>query len=426
LGGSSIGLLSRPTIRKGVITLADQAVVSVTNFLTGVIVGRACTKEELGLYMLGFTIVLFFIGLQSSIISIPYTVYGPRLEPKDLFEYTGSTLTHQFALSTIATICLISAGLTLSLGIGPEGLSQVTWALAVTIIFILLREYARQLFFAHLRMQTAFLMDLCLFGFQIGGLIAFAYLDLLSASKAYLVIGVESGLVTFYWLILFRKTFLFKRLRVLVDLGRNWSFGKWHVLSTLSNFVGNQAFPWFLAAFHGTTATGVLAACLGISALANPLLMGVINFLRPHAAHALNHGGTDQMLPIIFKSTIVIAMFMCLFGAIVFLLGEQLVVLIYGAKYAGTGLIMAILIIGMCVNALLIPINCALHALNRPDVGFKSRFIAMGVTLTLGLWLVSSFGATGVAIGLLAANFVASVYEAIAFMIIIRRNRISL
>ena len=47
---------------KGAATVADQAVASATNFVTSVIIGRACSKDELGFYMLGFTIMLFANG----------------------------------------------------------------------------------------------------------------------------------------------------------------------------------------------------------------------------------------------------------------------------------------------------------------------------------------------------------------------------
>lgn len=107
---TGISLLSRPTTRKGVVTLADQAVASATNFLTGVIIGRACTKEQFGLYMLGFSIVLFVMSLQNSLISTPYMVYSPRLKGNEHIRYTGSTLIHQLGLSGLIIIILVIGG----------------------------------------------------------------------------------------------------------------------------------------------------------------------------------------------------------------------------------------------------------------------------------------------------------------------------
>ena len=129
------------------------------------------------------------------------------------------------------------------------------------------------------------------------------------------------------------------------------------------------------------------------------------------------------MLPIIFKSTFFIAVFMGIFGVTIFLYGEQLVVLAYGAKYAGTGLIVAILIMGVCANSLVIPINCALYAMDRPDVGFKARLLGLVVALTFGLWMVRSFGVTGVAAGLLIVHLAASLYEATTFLLLMHYKR---
>ena len=49
-------------MHKGWFSLVNQGVVSATNFLTGVLIGRFCTKEEFGLFVLGFSIVLLVLG----------------------------------------------------------------------------------------------------------------------------------------------------------------------------------------------------------------------------------------------------------------------------------------------------------------------------------------------------------------------------
>src|SRR5664280_807115 len=71
---SRLGLDLSPekALHQGIISLADQAVASATNFLTGIIIARACSKEELGLYMLGFSLVVFVTDMQTSLIATPY------------------------------------------------------------------------------------------------------------------------------------------------------------------------------------------------------------------------------------------------------------------------------------------------------------------------------------------------------------------
>ncbi len=69
--------------------------------------------------MLGFSIVLFVMSLQASLISTPYMVYSPRLKGGEHARYTGSTLIHQLGLSALIIIILVIGGVVLSFGIGP-------------------------------------------------------------------------------------------------------------------------------------------------------------------------------------------------------------------------------------------------------------------------------------------------------------------
>ena len=81
---SRLGRLLRTLLgtraRQGALTLADQAVVSGTNFLTTVILGRACLQHELGLYAMGFSLVVVLMGISRALIWMPYTTHSPHLE----------------------------------------------------------------------------------------------------------------------------------------------------------------------------------------------------------------------------------------------------------------------------------------------------------------------------------------------------------
>ena len=59
--------------------MVDQGVVSAARFVTNVVIGRACGKEELGLYALGFSVLLLVVCAQESLVTTPYTVFGNRL-----------------------------------------------------------------------------------------------------------------------------------------------------------------------------------------------------------------------------------------------------------------------------------------------------------------------------------------------------------
>ena len=416
----SIAFLPKIIRHKSIATLADQGVASATNFLTGVIIGRACAKEEFGLYMLGFSIVLFVMTLQTSLISTPYMVYSPRLIGREHGRYTGSTLIHQLALSALTIFALAVGGVALSFGVGPQGLAPVVWALVVVITFILVREYARRVCFANLQVKTALLLDSCVAVVQVSGLLLLAYLGVLSAGLAYWVVGLACGLAVVGWLIRMRKTFALQLTRAISDLGRNWSFGKWVFASGLRWALSMNLYPWILAAFHGTASTGVWAACFGVAAIGNPLLLGMQNFLGPKIAHSYAEGGTMALRRFVIKASGFFSLVIAPFCVLLLVFGGSLIVILYGDKYTGNGLVVSILALNLLVSAMAFCFSRALFAMERADVDFAVNFVALFILLTLGFWLVKAFGPLGVACGLLSGNTVATAVRYILFSRLVR------
>lgn len=396
-------------------TLGDQAVASVTNFATTVIIGRMCMKEELGLYMLGFSILLFATTLQSAIILIPYSVYYPRSKEAERVVYTGSTFAQQLLLSALTVLCLIVATAYVSYASNTKGLASVMLALTVAITFILFREYVRQISFAQLKVKATFFLDTIIAIAQIGGLLVFAYQGRLSASLAYLVSGTACCMAAGGWLITFRRKFKLQPAKITLHIRQHLSFGKWLLAGSIVYILSMQIYPWLLTGFHGTGATGILAACMGTIFLANPFMIGMGNYLGPKISHDFADGGIEKLKNTVIRSTILFAVVMGLFSILMLIFGGQIIAMVYGKQYSGTGAIVGVLALSQLASALTFPLNYGLLAMGRPDVGFKSYLIALLAMLAVGVWLVKAFGPFGASCGLLAGNSVASLFRWMSF-----------
>lgn len=414
-------ILSRETaLHQSVFSLADQGVASTTNFLTGVIIARACSKEELGLYMLGFSIILLMGDLQTSLIATPYMVHAPGLKATARALYTGSTLIHQLALSLLVVVALAGGGLAVRSGVGPRGLGPVLLALVVVVAFIMLREYVRRVCFAQLHMKTALLVDSSVGVVQLGGLLLLAYFHLLSASRAYWIVGVACGMAALGWLAVNDKGVALSMRHAISDLRRNWSLGKWVLLSGLVWTISMNLYPWLLAAFHGTASAGVWAACLGAVAIGNPVVLGVQNFLGPKIAHVYAEKGARPLQKFVLKASAASSLPMLIFALSMIFLGGPLVTMLYGRQYAGNGMAVTILAFNLAVSVVMFPFSRALFAIDRAGVDFVVNFIALFIMLTFGLWLVRSYGVSGAAVGLLTANSAASGVRYVAFRVLVR------
>jgi O-antigen/teichoic acid export membrane protein len=398
------------------LSLADQAAASITNFLTGVIIARASSKEEFGLYMLGFTLILLVTDLQTSLIATPYMVYSPRLKGDAAASYAGSALIHQVVFSLCIMVALTVAAFASRFGFGPHGLAPVLWALAAVVAFIMLREFTRRIYFARLKLRSVLALDTCVGIAQLAGLLVLAHFRLLSAATAYWLIGIACALGVAYWLFLDRRFYHVRLNQALKDFKRNWSFGKWVFASGLLATASTNLYPWLIAFFHGTAAAGIFAACLGVVSASNPILLGIQNLLGPKIAHAYAAQGPHALRRLVLKMTAVLALPMCLLTGALIVWGDRLIGLLYGHRYAGNGTVVAVLALNIFVLAVAFAFSRALFAIERADLDFWLNVGTVVVMATLGLWLVKRYGPLGAAMGLLIANVVASTVRAAIFL----------
>src|SRR5205823_12646980 len=84
---------------KDSLAVIDQAVVSGTSFLTTIFLWHWCGAGELGVYSLGFSLLVTWGCVQESLIAMPYTIYRHRPVLGTPAEYAGGVLVHQALLS---------------------------------------------------------------------------------------------------------------------------------------------------------------------------------------------------------------------------------------------------------------------------------------------------------------------------------------
>jgi O-antigen/teichoic acid export membrane protein len=410
------GLISRilPTASKGFLGLSDQLLVSLASFATGMLIGRTCTKEELGLYALGLTIMVFATDFQTAFISTPYMVYSPRLEGYSLRQYTGSTLIHQLTYSFLVMLILIIGMTALSFGIGPKEFAEVSRAIILAITFVMLKEFIRQLCFASLRVKTALILDSFVLLLQVGGLLLLARAGVLSADRSFLAVGIACGLISVVWLILNRNIFVLSLKKAWAEFRRNWVFARWLAASNLLWSFAFSLFPWFIAVFQGVEANGIWAACMGVAGLGNLILVGTQNLVGPRILHAFAHGGTSEMRGLVLKATGVLVLLTSIFFGFILIFGDMLIVVLYGHKYSGNSLIISLMALNLVVGSATFPFSRGLFAMERADVDFKIN-IAVVATLGLSVYLVRTFGLVGAIYGLLAANSLSALLRGIVF-----------
>lgn len=392
--------------KNGFLSLIDQGIVSAANFISGVIIGRSCSEEQFGLYMLAFTIITFSMNCQGSLITTPYTIYRHRMSDDDILQYTGSTIIHQFLYTFLIIILLVVASIFISYGFGPSGMADVIKMLFWVIGFILFWDCIRRINFAAFNVRAALIQDICIALIQICVLYFLSQSGWLSAASGVAAIGGGCAFIVLLWIFLNRKLFKVLLTRVVNDFLKNFTTGRWIFASVLLWTLGSSIPPWLVAEFHGVKITGIWAACVGVSRLCNPLLIGLQNYFRPKIAYAFRSGNVEELRKTCLVSTGVFGLLIAPFFLILLIFGGDLVSLFYGDKYSGNGFIISLMGLNLLLSGLTFPPSRALFTIGRADIDFKLNLVLLILLCTFGSFLIYKYDLVGACVALVINNFV--------------------
>ncbi len=408
-------LSAGPARKRSILALADQIVASGTNFLTGMIIARACTKEEFGVYILCFNVIMFIIDIQTALISSPYMVYSQRRKGEMRAVYTGSTIIQQLLFSLLVIVILGAVWTVFPENFSKMGLRSAFYVLIFVITFIMFREFLRRLSFATLRMESAIILDSAVAFLQLSGLMLLLACGFIRAHTAYLAIGASCATASMVWFVLNRHIYKLDLTGFRANLKKNWSLGSWMFGSTLLWAASMTIYPLLLTWFHGTAPMGIWGACWGVTALANPVMIGIQNFLGPEIVKNYTDDGIKGIKWHVKRKTLIYSALIMPMALCLICFGHLLVPLFYGNKYTDTGMIVPLLAVNLVVMAASYPVSRALIALEQTRIYFMANFVPLLITLSCGIFLVYQFGPLGVAWGLLLGTSATAVVLAYCF-----------
>lgn len=388
------------SVPKGVWVFADQAIASLANFTTTVFVGRCAGQEQLGFYILAYSLYLTALGLAKAMVWTPYTKQANHLEDQNRSTFAGSSTVHLgfFVLLVIATILTIA--LVVYLGTSFSSLGKLLLVLGPCGALMLVREHVRRLCLASLATIEVCLFDLMVVTVQISALAWLASRGQISAITAFLAVGFAC-LLSFVWLCYRRDQIVFQRNRFWPDWLLNWDLSKWLTGGAFSVLIGRQGYSWLLPAMTSMTELGKLGSAQGVIQIANPLVLGVANYLGPVSARIHAKQGIRGLYRCTLQSTLMIGIFAILLLVVVGIFGETIVQLVYADAAKGVDrLILLTLGLGLMTEVLIVPVEFASVNRGRGRLMLYSALLRLAINLTIGVFLVWLYGVVGIGIGI--------------------------
>lgn len=382
-------------MRELFLVLAGQGIQSAANFLTGAAIGRFTSVSALGKYALGMSIFFVVASLADSLVATPFTylvISRPSFQAQRAA--FGTALLATLGLALLGGLASGAASVFL-----PE-LASLLPALPCALVTSLARELIRRRHYVYGEPARALLSDIVTviiqFAIMIGWLIETHRFD---ASAAFWAVACACGVAAVLGLLDLRGH-IRMRLRLLLPYGDRFvRYGQWLAMGGLCQMLALQSFSWFLFLTSGARITGAFAACVAISNLPNPLLIGLTNYARP----ALMRVYTVRSWPSLAARTAQLAgLFVApiiVFALGISVAGGRALTLIYGPDLLWARGALIWTSIALIAVAIAAPLQLAMLAINKPRAVLYLHIGELTAAYLIALPLIVLFGLQGAAIG---------------------------
>ena len=149
-----ISLFSGKGAQQGYWAAVDQGLISLTNFVAAIILGRAVEPQEFGIYAVGFLMTRFVRAIQDGLIVQPLNALGAVLDDRNFQEYATNTGLLQITLAVLSAVASASLGWILTV-LGND----VAGPTAISLWFLLLtwqlQEFIRRTFYTRNEVRKA-------------------------------------------------------------------------------------------------------------------------------------------------------------------------------------------------------------------------------------------------------------------------------
>ena len=359
-----------------------------------VVTARLLTPDDFGLFSMVATVVAALGAL--TIVSLDHAILPAHLDAKDedVRRRLDATWTAELIRGLGAALLLAAAAYPAARFYGRAELT--TLLLVATIIP--LTQGLQNVGLVILRNRIEFRR---LFWHELGAAVVSAVVAValaLAVGNVWALVagqlaGVVAGAALSYFLHPYRPRLAYDR-EVFRQL---FHYGKYVTLIGAASYVTTTADNVMIGRLWGAEVLGAYAVAYGLASLPAGLVMGAVGRATFPAYAGLAAVGSRRLESAFGRSLAAGAAALTLVTAPMFLLGPEIVSVLYGSRWAAAGAVLGVLSLVGLTRALSVIISSLLLGLNKPRAVAAGKAIEAVVFLSLLYPLASRFGVKGAA-----------------------------
>jgi len=393
-----IGKKAFRIVRRGTLLLADRAGYSLITLVLGMALARTCTPAQYAAFVLGMSLVYISRTVLRSIVGVPYAVAYQRLMATEKPAYLGSCLIE-------LCLCFLAFGCVLSLlSIMGAHIVRIRSVSVLLVYFFLmaagghLSDFMRSVFLAEFRVGLNFFYGLILNGAIAVGLVILFVTESLSIRSSCLLVGTVSLFTALVAIAFFRD-------RIHIDPGRlrehwriNWAQGRWILASTVAGMLSIRLLPWLTLIWWPEEVVATVGVLTAVACMIRPALEAALSDFTPRLARRSAQHGAKNTISYGYRLTAIALGGGLAYVALVALVGDWVVGVLYSEVYKGHRLTLIVLALAVAVKAGNVPARSLIMALGRAKVLAFSTLLAASSCFGFVFVAVPSWGELGVAL----------------------------
>ncbi|MFZ1415123.1 MAG: polysaccharide biosynthesis C-terminal domain-containing protein [Defluviicoccus sp.] len=411
-----------PRLRGMPVTVADQALVSATNFLTNVILARSMPLDDFGRFALLYTVLLFAVAVQLGLIIAPMMSLGAKFEGAEKRTYLSVVTLHALLFALLIAGGAVFCPDILQTIIDEGGFVETRWAFVFCSVGFVLHDFIRRLFFTDGQTVHALAIDGVNCTLRLFVLAGLSLAGVLSVAAALWVIGGASALaiaLALKWLALPRPL---AALQLLIRSAwvsvQQWHLGKWLLGANIMSWVVSSGLLVLAGNWIGTGPLGVIRAAQNLVGVLLVILQALENLVPHQASARLVQGGSAALRRYMLRTGLVSGA--CIFALAAVFAGaaDFWLQLVYGAQFAGNAAILVFAAVNFVPLFVQVMASFVLRSLGHARGIFLASVLAAAGSVALALILIPPFGALGVMIAICAGSTV----NAGALLLLVQRS----
>ncbi len=403
-------------ITKGGLAVLDYGLISGSNFLLGVLLGRWMSPDQYGAYALSFSIFILVSFLYQALLLEPLSVFSGSVYRDNIRGYLKATVWMHWGISFV--VCAILASVALIgrvYGHSPVFPIALT-GMTIATPFVLIHGLGRRGFYLKISPGPAAFGSTFYCILVTGGVFFVYHEGWLSAFTAFLVMGfaaLVSGIVMLFQLNAaldpatgrptFRDTWK-----------RHWEYGRWALGACVVGWVPNYVYVPVVSSFSGLAAAAELRALMNLAAPVLQTYAALSMLFLPFAARVQDEGGRAAASSLTKKLAALFVAGALAYWAVIIPLRLQIFHLLYAGKYSDSAYLVPFFAIETIVWSASLGPAILLRAMEAPRALFFANLAASGVALIFGIPATRYFGLRGVVASMIFAN---AVYVVVAFIL---------